>query len=517
MLGDAVLGVFPQSHLSWWLYHVLLLIGFLIAIVFLWRAYEQIRAFRLSRYYAAASLIVTAALALLSAHVYSQQVYRDLLTQLESNTAAVSQNIAIELAAELPEVQTVEDVRRLSNLGQVPEMVRERLAGLQVQSVFLYDADGVAVFSTEEAWMGTRATTPPEEFAATLDQGETTFELHAPGAPPRAYQPASPVFILQTYVPFRPGGDAQAAPIGVLVTIREAPVLSQSLTDSRRAGLGLAALSLGGLFVALLAIVRRADQIITTRTRELEHAYADLRQAESMRDDLTYMIVHDLRNPLAAITTNLDLITRTIHDPKFADAPPRFLNSARGAGQRMMGMIDDLLNVSKYEAGELRPVLAPLYLPTFLAEKAEGYRMQADREQKSLSAHVSPDLPMVMADAGLIGRVVDNLVSNAFKYTSQGGHIEISTACTPDTVLVHVRDDGQGIPREYHQRIFEKFVQVTDGTGAPLRKGTGLGLALCRIAVEAHHGRIWVESAPGQGSTFTFTLPASPPEDGAPG
>jgi NtrC-family two-component system sensor histidine kinase KinB len=103
--------------------------------------------------------------------------------------------------------------------------------------------------------------------------------------------------------------------------------------------------------------------------------------------------------------------------------------------------------------------------------------------------------------------VVDNLVSNAFKYTDRGGHIKVMVEHAEDTLLVHVRDDGQGIPDDYHDRIFEKFVQVTDDSGAPLRKGTGLGLAFCRLAVEAHGGRIWVVSVPGQGSTFSFTLP----------
>jgi signal transduction histidine kinase len=247
--------------------------------------------------------------------------------------------------------------------------------------------------------------------------------------------------------------------------------------------------------------------LITHRTRELERAYADLRQAEGLRDDLTRMIIHDLRSPLTAITANLDLIGKTLHNPAYPDAPPRFLSGARAAGQRMTGMIDDLLNVGKFEAGELRPVMAPVYLPTLLNEKIAAFRPQAEKEGKRLQVQAAAELPLVMADAELISRVVENLVSNAFKYTDSGGAIEINVA--PGGPMVHVRvcDDGQGIPAEYHSRIFDKFVQVTDPGGVPLRKGTGLGLAFCRLAVAAHGGEIRVESAPGQGSVFSFSLP----------
>jgi signal transduction histidine kinase len=291
------------------------------------------------------------------------------------------------------------------------------------------------------------------------------------------------------------------------VTLREAPELGQVLVVSRGTGLALAALSLGGLFAALLVIVQRADQLIQSRTRELERAYTSLRQAEGLRDDLTRMIVHDLRNPLTALTANLDLISKTLNNPAYAAASPRFLTGARMAGQRMTGMIDDLLNVGKFEAGELRPVLAPVYLPTLLAEKAESYRPQAEKETKHLSVRAAAELPTVLADATLIGRVMDNLLSNAFKYTEPGGCVELQAERRGQEVVVRVVDDGQGIPADYHQRIFEKFVQVTEPNGAPLRKGTGLGLAFCRLAVEAHGGRIRVESTPGRGSIFFFNLP----------
>jgi two-component system, NtrC family, sensor histidine kinase KinB len=161
----------------------------------------------------------------------------------------------------------------------------------------------------------------------------------------------------------------------------------------------------------------------------------------------------------------------------------------------------------RVSAGELRLVQAPVYLPTLLGDKIESYRSQAEKESKTLSLNAPAAMPTVLADGGLIGRVVDNLLGNAFKYTDSGGTIAVKAENRGKDIVVRVRDNWQGIPPEFVSKIFTKFVQVTQPDGAPLRKGTGLGLAFCRLAVEAHGGKIRVDSEPGHGSTFAFTLP----------
>jgi signal transduction histidine kinase len=493
---------------SWWTYHFLLLAGFLIAIYALWRAYEQVRAFRLTRYYAATSLIVTAALALLAAQLYSSMAFRNLEQELESDTINLTRHMGDLMAENLPGVTTAADLSALdpdAGWRQTIEAMRASLGSLN--AVRLYDATGGTVYST----LGTagRGQPPPHptSFMAAL-AGTTEVLLLEPGTNIGGYAPDDAGYQLVVYAPMYAAGAAEsAAPIGTVVAVRAVPQLTTAQTVSRASGLALAALSLGGLFLALLFIVSRADLLIRNRTRELEAAYAELRQAEGLRDDLTRMIVHDLRNPLTALTANLDLIGKTLNNPAYPDAPPRFLSGARLAGQRMTGMIDDLLNVGKFEAGELRLVLTPIYLPTLLADKVEGYRSQAEKDGKTLTVSAPAELPTVMADLALIGRVVDNLLSNAFKYTEIGGKIQIDAERRDKQVMVRVSDNGAGIPLDYQDRIFEKFVQVTERNGAPLRKGTGLGLAFCRLAIEAHGGKIRVESTPGYGSIFYFTLP----------
>jgi len=499
---------FKVWNSSWWLYHVLLLFGFLIAIYALWRAYEQVRTFRLTRYYAATSLIVTAALALLAAQLYSNLAFRILQSELEDDTSNVTQHAAGLIADTLPTVTSAADLSALkpdAGWRQTILAMRDSLGNLD--ELTLYATSGGSVFSTMDSAGNGQPPPQPDSFRAALT-GETQALLLEPGVPLGDYAPETQAHLVVVYAPLYPAGAADdAAPIGSVVGVRAVPQLTSAQTLSRASGLVLAALSLGGLFSALLFIVYRADRLIRNRTRELEAAYAELRQAEGLRDDLTRMIVHDLRNPLTALTANLDLIGKTLNNPAYPDAPPRFLTGARAAGQRMTGMIDDLLNVGKFEAGELRLVLAPIYLPTLLGDKVEAYRSQAEKDGKSLTVRAPAELPTVMADLALISRVVDNLLSNAFKYTEIGGKIQIEAEKRDGLILVRVSDNGEGIPLEYQTRIFEKFVQVTERNGTPLRKGTGLGLAFCRLAIEAHGGKIRVESTPGYGSIFFFTLP----------
>ncbi|MGH8630234.1 MAG: sensor histidine kinase, partial [Burkholderiales bacterium] len=162
---------------------------------------------------------------------------------------------------------------------------------------------------------------------------------------------------------------------------------------------------------------------------------------------------------------------------------------------------------SRLEAGQLQPMREWLTLLDILRDRAEAFGTQAEADDKRITASAPADLPLVLADPTLVSRVLDNLISNALKYTERGGRVRLSAEMNQQAVIVRVQDDGEGVPPEHAERIFDKFAQVLNANGAPLRQGAGLGLTFCKLAVEAHGGRIWVESAPGQGSTFLFTLP----------
>ena len=236
----------------------------------------------------------------------------------------------------------------------------------------------------------------------------------------------------------------------------------------------------------------------------LNDNYEALRHLEAMRDSLTHMIVHDLRVPLTSILSGMELLEFVPDLPD--ETRTEIVGMAHRGGKTLLGMINDLLDISKMEAGALQLERGP----ASAHELIEGALRQtkpllADRDLH-LRQSLAPDLPLLRADGAKIERVLVNLLGNAIKFTPKQGTISIAAGAIDNAVRFSVNDTGEGIPHEAFARIFEKFGQVeTRQTGR--RNSTGLGLTFCKMAVEAHGGQIWVESEPGRGSTFFFTLP----------
>ncbi|HLB49178.1 MAG TPA: HAMP domain-containing sensor histidine kinase, partial [Anaerolineales bacterium] len=494
---------FPVWSLSWWLYHVTLLTGFLITMFVLVQQYEQVRQFRLRRYYLAASLIITAMLALVASALFTQFSYNTIVAQVQSSSSSVASNLANSVATDLSDIATADDLRNLANRSGVRAVFAVRVTGLPIRSILVYDDKGVAAYASEPEWIGVNV----ENRLAleTALRGETVTNIRPPEDPPATYHPTSNIHVIETYSPIHPGGKENSQPIGVLVTVEEVPELNQATLSTRMTGLVTAALTMSLLFIALLLVVGRADRIITSRTQELAAAYTNLRQAAAMRDDLTNMIVHDLRNPLTAISASLELMTKLGGEAQ-AETKERMIHNAQSASHRMTGMIEDLLTVSKIEAGEFKLQRQPIKLRDLLASAINTFAPQAAADHKTITLDCPPDLT-VSLDPQLISRVVENLVGNALKYTDANGKIQVIAHAENGRIAVTVRDSGSGVPDEYKKRIFEKFVQLSDDGSRPLRKGAGLGLAFSSLVVQQHGGEIKVEDAPGGGSDFVFRLP----------
>lgn len=225
---------------------------------------------------------------------------------------------------------------------------------------------------------------------------------------------------------------------------------------------------------------------------------------EQMREDLTHMIVHDLRNPLGSIVSSLRLIRHSLIEHDETLPLVKLLNIAMRSGQKLYRLIDSLLDLGRLEAGETELKRKPVSPKALVQEAAEQIQPTAWNKEQTLAIQIPPDLPQVSADSDLISRVLTNLLDNAVKFTPRGGDITISVAWREDEVLFAVSDTGPGIPSGYRQRIFERFARLENTEGV---QGVGLGLAFCKLAVEAHGGRIWAESEMGHGSKFYFTLP----------
>jgi NtrC-family two-component system sensor histidine kinase KinB len=234
-------------------------------------------------------------------------------------------------------------------------------------------------------------------------------------------------------------------------------------------------------------------------------------ELQRMRDDLTNTIVHDLRSPLSSILGSLYFIEELVEDQDPASPTREALTiSIRGAN-KLMNLVNSLLDIARLSAGQALVELHPQRLEMILDAAVEYLLPLAGDGEITLSKIVEPDLPLVLVDEDKINRVIVNLIDNALKFTPRGGQVTVSAERWLNSddgsyVRCIVRDTGPGIPPEYRSRIFERFVQISNRQGR--RRGTGIGLNFCQLAVEAHGGRIWVDEAPGGGSEFSFTVQA---------
>ena len=239
----------------------------------------------------------------------------------------------------------------------------------------------------------------------------------------------------------------------------------------------------------------------------LERSYAQLRQLERLRDDLTQMIVHDMRSPLVGLQLSMEVLSFSdvAREPSNAD----MLRNANQAIAVLIQMVNQVLDVSRIESGSLKVNRGSCDLVALVRDVLESSRILAG--EKLLTADVDGNV-LAEADGDLIRRVLENLVGNALKFTPAAGAVRVSVRETPDGARIEVTDNGPGIPPEDHQRIFEKFGQLE---GRQKFRGSGLGLTFAKMAVEAHGGAIGVISAPGKGSTFWFKIPAAVARVGA--
>lgn len=249
---------------------------------------------------------------------------------------------------------------------------------------------------------------------------------------------------------------------------------------------------------------KRAHDREQRSTSELSESYRRLQNLERLRDDLTHMIVHDLRTPLTSLLSGLQTVPLV---GEMNAVQTEMLDIAVDGGETLLNMISDLLDVDKMEQETVPLSKTPLTADALIERACLQVALLAAANQLTLVREADDDLPGFDGDEDKLIRTLVNLIGNAIKFTPPGGTITVQAAgAENNSLLFSVRDTGEGIPPEAFERIFDKFSQV-ENRKAGRKMSTGLGLTFCKLAVEAHGGRIWVESAPDHGSIFFFTVP----------
>jgi len=232
------------------------------------------------------------------------------------------------------------------------------------------------------------------------------------------------------------------------------------------------------------------------------------REKEMLRDNFAAVVSHELKSPLNALLQNLFVVARDVEGALSAEQRER-LGKLKGRISGLLTLIDTWLRVLSVDISKIRERFQPVSLEACAAEACESVQPHAQRMNVEIVRALPGSLPQVLGDAGTLAEALTNLIGNAVKYSHPGGKVEVRAAAEGSEVVVAVSDAGIGIPGEELPYIFEDFFRGREG--AAKGGGAGLGLAITRRIVEAHGGRISVESEPGKGSTFRVHLPVAPP------
>jgi signal transduction histidine kinase len=273
-------------------------------------------------------------------------------------------------------------------------------------------------------------------------------------------------------------------------------------TEERLAEIGAGDFS-GRLDVANRDEIGRLAARVNSTSDELQRVYRELETASEHKSQFLANMSHELRTPLNAIIG----FSEVLHEQMFGDLNERqlaYVDDVLAAGKHLLSLINDVLDLAKIEAGRMELELSDVDIPDVLRGAVSLHAERAGREGVELSLATEPDEIRIAADERRVRQVVFNLVSNAVKFTPAGGRVDVSACVEDGRVEIGVSDTGPGIAATDREMIFEEFEQTDEGRKA---EGTGLGLPLSRKLVELHGGRLWVESEPGRGSSFRFTLP----------
>jgi signal transduction histidine kinase len=239
--------------------------------------------------------------------------------------------------------------------------------------------------------------------------------------------------------------------------------------------------------------------------RELEAANRELAAASQHKSEFLANMSHELRTPLNAIIGFSEVLTERMFG-ELTEKQEEYLKDIHASGQHLLSLINDILDLSKIEAGRMELDLTEFDLPAAIENALMLVRERAGRRAIALHTSIDGRLGVVQADERKVRQVVLNLLSNAIKFTPEGGRVDVRASSSRENAILEVRDTGMGIPADEQEHVFERFFRTSRATEQAIQ-GTGLGLAISNAIVHAHGGRITLASNEGEGATFRVTIP----------
>jgi two-component system, NtrC family, sensor histidine kinase KinB len=231
-------------------------------------------------------------------------------------------------------------------------------------------------------------------------------------------------------------------------------------------------------------------------------------ELEAMREDLIAMLIHDLQSPLGNVISTLELLRLQLEASGEREMLLLLLDIASRSSAQLQRLIASLMDISRLEAGQPIGKQTAVFVHDLIEDAYEIEEPNFTRRGVVLEQVITEETPPVFVEENMISRVLLNLFDNALKYSTDGMVIRVDSQPMDGMVCISVSDQGKGVPKDYREIIFEKFKRIKGESSA---QGLGLGLAFCRLAVEAHGGRIWVDEAPDGGARFNLTLPVADP------
>lgn len=484
-----VLRLFPVWYPAWWASFVLFAILIALSTFNILQMYRQEMPFNLNHYFALAGIVTMVIISTIT----SLLILRTQVQFMES-TINNQANALVEALANRQTLRTngLADLM-LANLGDPFQ---------HLDGIVVCDHNGANLFESTTLQEDLLEIVP-EALVQRAMTGEVVSGIE------KTVRPGlGTTYLSFALAPLDTVPEASSGLPNVVVTVQELPDFARTIQHVRLTMLAVFTVGMGILFFALMGIVNHANRLLTRQKEQLQKAYHDLKRSEEMREDMINMIVHDMRQPLAAVQLDLGLIKRHIQKGRSAEHMLRSVGRAADSTERALLLLSDMLDLAKLESGTFDLQHKNAHPSDLISEGIQTFIPEAEAAKIDLTWSVAPTTPIVQVDDRLFQRVFGNLISNAIRYTRKQEEIVVTAEPDDKFVRFSISDTGIGIPPEMLGTIFDKFVQAPKD-GKQKRKGVGLGLAFCRMAVEAHGGQIWVESVVGEGTTFTFTIPVT--------